>query len=670
LAGRNVETAGRRGRPRAGAEDDLCTLGIKAFVADALTAVALVDTEMRFLKASRRWLADFAMSEEELIGRCSYDLAPETREKYRDLHRRCLSGEALSSEPEPIVLPNGRRRWMMWDASPWRRDDGSIGGLVITSRDVTAQVEAEQELRRARAFYGAIIEGVPAPLIVKDAEGRVVIMNRAMEDLFGDPRESHLGRRIEELVPPDMVESVLEEDRKVLEHPGPLVIDDLAMRTRHNGVRTVRKTKVAMSDGDGAAFILSITEDTTARKQAEDALKEALREAEAANIAKSEFLANMSHEIRTPLNGVLGLADALSKTPLDERQGESVKLILESGKALTGILSDVLDMAKAEAGQLQLSAEPFSLRQTVSQAAFLFEANARQKGLEFLVSFDGAGPDRLVGDSLRLKQIVSNLISNAVKFTSQGRIDVQVRTRAAPGGALLTVAVKDTGPGFTRGVRDRLFRRFEQGDGSITRRFGGTGLGLSISSALAQMMGGTIACSATPGQGATFEFKARLPLAAEDSHRSGSEPGPGDRPAGRRLRVLLVEDHAINRKVVEVMLGDADLVMAENGREGVDAFLERGPFDVILMDTQMPVMDGLTATRRIRAEEARRGLARTPVVSLTANAMEHQVRSAADAGADAHLPKPISTLALARVIEQVLSRGSAARQAERPAVAS
>jgi PAS domain S-box-containing protein len=646
-----------------GADDDLCARGVERFVASALTSVALLDLQMRFLKVSPKWLADFGMSrEEELIGRCSYELAPETREKYQDLHRRCLSGEILSSEPEPILLPNGHRRWMMWDASPWRHDDGGIGGLVITSRDVTAQVEAEQELRRARAFYGAIIEGVPAPLIVKDADGRVVIMNRAMEELYGDRRESHIGRPVEQLVPADMVDSVHEEDRRVLASAEPLVIEDLGMATRRNGLRIVRKTKVAVSDGDGPPYILSITEDMTARKQAEDALKEALRKAEAANIAKSEFLANMSHEIRTPLNGVLGLADALSHTSLDARQSESVKLILESGKALTGILSDVLDMAKAEAGQLQLSAEPLSLRETVSQAAFLFEANARQKGLDFLVSFEGDGPDRLVGDALRIKQIVSNLISNAVKFTSEGRIDVLVETQAVRGGARLTVTVKDTGPGFTRGVRDRLFRRFEQGDGSVTRRFGGTGLGLAISGALAQKMNGQISCRAAPGRGATFEFKARLPLAPGQDHaQARAERGRSDPPMARKLHVLLVEDHAINRKVVEVMLtGAAELVTAEDGREGLEAFLQRGPFDVILMDTQMPVMDGLTATRRIRAEEARRGLRRTPIVSLTANAMEHQVRSAAEAGADAHLPKPITSQALAKVIEDVVRQANAA----------
>ncbi len=355
---------------------------------------------------------------------------------------------------------------------------------------------------------------------------------------------------------------------------------------------------------------------------------------------------------------MLGLADALARMELTPEQRGIVDMIVNSGHALTGILSDVLDLAKAESGQLQLSCEPFSLRDTIASAAFLFETVARNKGLDFKVEIDSAGPDRLAGDPLRMRQIVSNLISNAVKFTSKGEVRISVASRAAPGrSARISVKVKDTGPGFSEEVRARLFSRFEQGDGSITRRYGGTGLGLSIASTLAQKMGGQIDCRARPGQGATFVFRARVEIAAPPHVATDDRKDAAPASLDYRPRVLLAEDHEVNQKVVQLMLGGmAELVIVGDGKQALDQVLDPGGFDVILMDTQMPVMDGLSATRRIREEEVRRGLARTPIISLTANAMAHQVKAALDAGADYHLPKPITSDALYAAIARTLER--------------
>ncbi len=276
--------------------------------------------------------------------------------------------------------------------------------------------------------------------------------------------------------------------------------------------------------------------------------------------------------------------------------------------------------------------------------------------MDFKVEFDSKGPDRLTGDPLRIRQVVSNLISNAVKFTSEGEVRISVASRpAADGSARISVKVKDTGPGFSEEVRARLFSRFEQGDGSITRRYGGTGLGLSIAGALAQKMGGQIDCRAKPGQGATFIFHARLEVDASPRAETTSRPDVARKGLDHRPRVLLAEDHEVNQKVVQLMLNDmAELVIVDDGRKAMEQVLGPGGFDVVLMDTQMPVMDGLTATRRIREEEFRRGLDRTPIISLTANAMAHQVTAALDAGADYHLAKPITANALYDAIERML----------------
>lgn len=381
--------------------------------------------------------------------------------------------------------------------------------------------------------------------------------------------------------------------------------------------------------------------------------------ADEAAMAKTRFLANMSHEIRTPLNGVIGLADALSRTPLQTEQREMMQMIQSSGRALNGILSDVLDLARADAGHLRLSPEPFDAGEAISAASYLFESIARAKGVDFEVSFDLRHRGAVVGDVLRVRQIVSNLISNAVKFTEAGKVKVHANLKTSssdPTRGVLTVAVSDTGAGFDAEVKARLFRRFEQADNSVARRFGGTGLGLAISRELAEMMGGEVACESTPGQGSTFTLRVTLPLLEQPVVREEAAPGADALSGSSWLQVLLAEDHPVNQRVIQAILGDSvALTIVEDGQAAVEVCRTRA-FDLILMDTQMPVMDGLTATRAIRLHETQACRARTPIVSLTADAMPHQVQAAIAAGADRHLAKPITAAVLMATVSAVLER--------------
>ncbi len=384
--------------------------------------------------------------------------------------------------------------------------------------------------------------------------------------------------------------------------------------------------------------------------------------AERASNARAEFLANMSHEIRTPLNGVLGLADALWRTDLKPDQRDMLKMILTSGKALTGLLSDALDLARADSGNMEITREPFEIRQLVEEAALPFEHLAQAKGLDFQVAFQGDIPRASVGDPLRIRQILANLISNAIKFTSAGGVTLTVAChRTAQGGRFLRVAVKDTGIGLDSEMKARLFRRFEQGDSSVTRRYGGCGLGLSIAHKLSEMMGGELDCVSSPGHGATFTL--HLPIAET---QAAPEPEPAAEPAAlaaeRKLTVLLAEDHPVNQKVVQIILGDeVELTIVADGQAAVQA-VRATAFDVILMDTHMPVMDGLTAIRLIREWEAANDRARTPIVSLTADAMPQQIATAMAAGADLHLSKPITGDSLVRTLQasQTLERDAEA----------
>ncbi|MFC5344165.1 ATP-binding protein [Brevundimonas staleyi] len=370
--------------------------------------------------------------------------------------------------------------------------------------------------------------------------------------------------------------------------------------------------------------------------------------AEGANRAKSEFLANMSHEIRTPLNGVVAMADALSRRQMQPAEQEMVEIIRSSGVTLERLLSDILDSAKIEAGQVTVEAQPFALSHAVKDVAALWSSKVEGGPVALVVELDPALERMVVGDVVRLRQILGNLVSNALKFTSAGSVTVTV---ARTVGDRVRFTVADTGVGFDAEQKARIFTRFQQADGSITRRFGGTGLGLNISRELAQLMGGELDCDSVPGEGSRFWFEIPLPPAAvaEEVQNQNSDCAPDG------LCILLADDHPANRKVIEVLLAPtgATLVSVENGQEAVDACATER-FDLILMDMQMPVMDGLTATAAIRALEVERGLARTPLLMLTANAMAEHVEAGRIAGADGHLAKPVTTATLFAAIGAAL----------------
>jgi len=387
--------------------------------------------------------------------------------------------------------------------------------------------------------------------------------------------------------------------------------------------------------------IYAVARDVTDRLAAERALHEAKAAAEAASRAKSEFLANMSHEIRTPLNGVIGLVDVLGRTELSPIQQELVELVRASGENLERLVSDILDVSKIEAGRLELEVRPFNLTEALDGPLQMMSVKAAEKGLAFEVARADAAHGWFLGDALRLRQILTNLLSNAVKFTERGGVSVEIDVVDQADGLVLTLDVQDTGVGFSSEAARTLFDRFTQADGSITRRFGGTGLGLSICRALAEMMGGTIAAASPPGQGSRFSVRLPMPITAPPAVPDAR----GEAVAARALRVLVAEDHPVNQKVVTLMLeacGCSPVVVAD-GAQALTAF-RQGGWDLVLMDMQMPVMDGLAATRALRAFEG--AGPRTPVIMLSANAMEAHRHDALAAGADLHLSKPITAAAL------------------------
>ncbi|HVZ74893.1 MAG TPA: ATP-binding protein [Polyangia bacterium] len=403
----------------------------------------------------------------------------------------------------------------------------------------------------------------------------------------------------------------------------------------------------AVRDTQGRAVRMSGTHtDVTAAKAAEAELRLAKEAAESGSRAKSDFLASVSHELRTPMNGILGMLALLLDLPLDARHREYAMLAHSSAESLLALLNDLLDFSKIEAGKLDIAGDSFSPRELVAATARQFELRCRERGLALTVDVAAGVPDQICGDQLRLRQVLTNLLGNAAKFTERGGVAVRVTCTTTPSGERrLGFAVEDTGIGIPEATRSILFQPFTQGDGSISRRYGGTGLGLAISSRLVSLMGGGLSVESQPGVGSTFSFSLPVTEGCLPRGSASGKDGAARRP-GRALKVLLAEDNRVNQRVAVALLekhGHA-VEVAPTGHAVLDAITRRA-YDAILMDVQMPDMDGIEATRHIRERELTAG-GHVRIIAMTANAYESDRQRCLDAGMDDFVCKPFRIDAL------------------------
>ena len=632
------------------------------------------DTDARWTFLNPAWAKLTGYSVDESLGwRTMRLFHPDDHETAREVYADIVSGEVADHTlRQRFIKRTGETCHIDVSVRRLTNENGDFIGTTGSIRDVTELAEQQQALTERNALLSLLADNVTDAVLRLSLTGECLYASPSARGLFELSPKYMVGINLITDFHPDDDAPVRETfkdlangkvDRALIAFRSASPLDPTRFRWMEANCAVVRDpaTEVPIE-------IIASIRDVSATKRLERELRHARATAEQAVVAKSAFLANMSHEIRTPMNGVIGFTDLLRASDLDADQREQVEMIAESGRSMMQLLNAILDISKIEAGRMQIAEEKVDLRHTVRGVIRLMEPGARAKGIILSADVGDDVPAAIVGDALRLRQILINLIGNAIKFTDQGHVELTIGVNQGSTGSTLRIDVKDSGIGISADRVGTIFDTFTQADSSIARRFGGTGLGLSITHQLVELMGGKISVHSKEGEGSTFT--AILPLRETTKERPTAINGdathllPFDQLRSRRI--LIAEDNDINQALMRAMMQKIGIhaIFAFNGAEAVAAVsAEAGagkPFDLVLMDMQMPVMDGLEATRKLR--EAGFDAEKLPVVALTANAYAEDIAACRDAGMQHHLSKPV-TLA---TIREILTRFAPAERFTAP----
>ncbi len=556
------------------------------------------------------------------------------------------------------IRKDGSRFGAVVSVTALRDAQETIIGYLLIGTDNTArqQVEAEkkkldQRLRDQQFYTRSLIESNIDAIMTTDPSGIITDVNKQMEALTGCTRDELIGAPFKGyFTDPERAEAGIKlvlNEKKVTDY-------ELTARARNGKKTVVSYNATTFYDRDRTLQgVFAAARDVTERKRVEVELQQAKAAAESASRTKSDFLASMSHDIRTPMNAIIGIADLLAKTPLSPEQDKYVQIFRRAGDNLLHLINDILDLSKVEASQLELERTGFSLNDLLEKVTEMVALSADEKGLSLVCDIAPNAPTDLVGDPTRLRQVLLNLLGNAIKFTEAGEVALRAAPdadSAVPGALRFTVS--DTGIGIPEEKLHAVFERFTQADSSTTRRYGGSGLGLTISKRLVELMGGRIWVESEVGKGSLFSFNVPLEIRAGAGRRAAVPIGAGPEPALPALHILLVEDSLDNRTITVAYLKDTPyrVDIAENGAIACEKFAA-GDYDLVLMDRQMPVMDGLTATRAIRQWEQANHRPPTPIIALTAAALKGDQEKCLAAGCTAYLTKPIKQEVLLQAIK-------------------
>jgi PAS domain S-box-containing protein len=649
-------------------ETEIKRLCAENLLGSATHSIFFKDRESRFVLVSGGWLARYGQGHTlaEVVGKTDFDFFSEEHAlaALADEQRVLETGEPILLKAERETFHARPDAWAQTMKMPLRDERGEIVGTWGTSRDITAQMHAELALEESRkdilandGLRSVMFERNPQPIYVYERDTLSIVgVNNAGIAIYGYSRQELLTMKISELVAPESLPNFF---ASLQIPPGAVHVGFRPAQSRRHTYKdgTIVDVEVTSNDAvlDGRDCIIASVQDVTARTLAAMDLAMARDEAVEASNMKSAFLANVSHEIRTPMNGVLGMTQLLLDTELDEEQRLLAAQVVSSGELMIDLINDILDISKIEAGQLDLEVIDFVLREAIDHACDAAERQALAKGLEFAVEVAAELPETARGDGRRLRQILLNLVSNAVKFTSEGKITVAATTLDGSECGV-RIEVTDSGIGIEPAVLDQMFEPFTQADVSTTRNYGGTGLGLAIASELSELMGGTIGAESAVGSGSKFWIELPLALPAV-SEGDGAQPGLAGGTATKTWSspplVLVAEDSRVNQIVAVRTLercGCRTEVVA-NGQEALEA-LAKQHYDAVLMDCRMPGVDGYAATTELRRREA--GGPRTPVVAMTADAMRGTAERCLAAGMDGYLTKPIHREQLIDALHRLL----------------